>query len=227
MAAALREVRARIERACAAAGRSPADVAVLAVTKGFGPEAIVSAIRAGLADVGENYYQEAAAKFARLAPDQRPPRAHFIGRLQRNKARKIGALFDVVQTADDEAALDGLDRGALDSGKQLDVCVQVNVSGDRRAGVAPEDCDRLAAAVAERPHLRVAGVMAIGPHDERRTAEAFALARRAFTSVRAAHPGATLLSLGMSGDLEAAVAAGATMVRIGTGLFGARPLVKD
>lgn len=218
----LQEVRERIARACAAAGRPAESVGILAVTKGFGPEAIEAALAAGLRDIGENYLQEAEAKFAVAAWPRHPVKRHFIGRIQRNKARRIAALFDVVQTVGDLGAAAKLDEGARESGKVLDILLQVNVAGDDRAGIPPIACAEFAKTLAQYSRLRVCGVMAVGPLDHNATEAAFARAAAAFNEVRRA-TGADTLSLGMTGDLEAAVAAGSTMVRLGTALFGARP----
>ena len=218
----LEEVRARIASACAAAGRPAASVGVLAVTKGFGPEAIEAALAAGLSDIGENYLQEAKAKFALVSWPPHPARRHFIGNIQRNKARRIATLFDVVQTVADLDTATRLAEGARDNGKTLDVLIQVNAAGDDRAGVKAGASADLAKAIAGEKGLRVRGVMAVGPVDPAKSAEAFARAAEAFEAVRAA-TGADTLSLGMTGDLEAAVAAGSTLVRVGTALFGARP----
>ena len=219
----LDEVRKRIAAACASAGRQASAVRILAVTKGFGPEAIEAALEAGLSDIGENYLQEAQAKFAATAWSNRPVKRHFVGSIQRNKARRIGALFDVVQTVDDLETAALLERSARENGKTLDVLLQVNVTSDRRAGIAPADCARFANALVQLEGLRLRGVMAVGPADHATTHEAFARAAEALRSVRASAPDADVLSLGMTDDLEAAVAAGSTMVRLGTALFGARP----
>ena len=219
----LEEARGRIAAACAAAGRQADDVGILAVTKGFGPEAIEAALQVGLSDVGENYLREAQAKFAAAAWPSRQVKRHFIGHVQRNKARRIGALFDVVQTVDDLEAAALLERGAQEDGKVLDVMLQVNVTGDSRAGIAPADCAAFARALAVRAGLRLRGVMAVGPADPTGSRAAFERAAEALRAVRAVDAQAQVLSVGMTGDLEAAIAAGSTMVRLGTALFGARP----
>jgi len=220
----LQKVRDRVARACAQCGRRPETVAVLAVTKGFGPEAMAAAVKLGLTDIGENYLQEAAAKFAALpASAGASARRHFIGGLQRNKAKRVAELFDVVQSLDDKAAADALDRAAQAASKRLDVLVQVNVVGDKRAGVAFENASGFAAQVARYEHLRLRGIMAIGPDDPAQIPTAFERAERMFDAVRPLCGDEPTLSLGMSADLEAAVAAGSTMVRLGTALFGARP----
>ena len=222
VAQALRELRGRIERACALAGRDASAIRVLAVTKGFGPEAIEAAIEANIADIGENYYQEAQAKFARVAWPSSCTR-HFIGRVQRNKARKIAALFDVVQTVDGIELGHALDRGAGEAGRRLDVLIQVNVALDDRNGVSPEQCQTLGRELSALSHLRLRGVMAVGPADTSQSAAAFKRASFAYDELARSHRDVDLLSMGMSSDLEAAVANGATMVRVGTALFGQRP----
>jgi PLP dependent protein len=229
VARALETVRARIERACAQAGRDAAGIRVLAVTKGFGPEAIEAAIAANIADIGENYFQEAQAKFASVqwpaTLDHEPRlRRHFIGPIQSNKARKIAGLFDVVQTVDDVPIARALDRGAAQSGRSLDVLIQVNVSSDDRNGVPVEECSRLAHEIDELQALRLRGVMAVGPLDPSAARAAFDKAAHAYRTLASGRAHIDTLSMGMSGDLEVAIAAGATMVRVGTALFGARPV---
>lgn len=221
-------MRERIGRALASAGRRPETVAVLAVTKGFGPEAITAAIATGLTDIGENYLQEAAAKFAALESSSSPSssasvRRHFIGKLQRNKCKRVAELFDVVQSVDDLAIATALDRAAREVSKTLDVLVQVNIASDDRAGVSPGEAAAFADAIRQMPNLRLRGVMAVGPADPALVPHAFSQAHASFASLRAAFAGEPILSLGMTGDLEAAIAAGSTMVRLGTALFGARP----
>lgn len=216
-------VRARIDAACAQSGRQPQQVAVLAVTKGFGPEAIDAALAAGLTDIGENYYQEAAVKFAHAAWPPIPVRRHFIGRLQRNKARRIAELFDAVQTIDRIDAARVLDEGASACAKMLDVLVQVNVAGDERQGVPLDGVDEFIAGLRTYERLKVRGLMVIGPPDSARTTQAFAAASAAHARLQQKFSSFDILSMGMSGDLEQAVRAGSTMVRLGTALFGARP----
>jgi PLP dependent protein len=218
----LQRVRERIAKACERAGRSPADVTILAVTKGFGPEAIEAALAAGLTDIGENYVQEAERKFSAAAWPSGPVRRHFIGHVQSNKARRVAALFDMVQTIDAYETATKLDAACREGGRALDVLVQVNVAGDTRAGVAPDDAASFARSLGALPSLRVRGMMAVGPADPSAAHDAFATARRTFHALHDAI-GADVLSLGMSGDLESAIAAGSTMVRLGTALFGARP----
>lgn len=224
---ALARVRARIARACETHGRSEADVTILAVTKGFGPQAIEAAIAAGLTNIGENYYQEAVAKFRTVQWPAGSARRHFIGRVQKNKALRIAAIFDVVQTVEDLATAHLLDQGAASEGKVLDVLVQLNAAVDSRQGVASDALAGFVMVLGELRNVRVRGLMAMGPRDQTKTAEVFARAAQAFAGLRAASPNVDTLSMGMSDDLELAVACGSTMVRLGTALFGPRPTIEE
>ena len=221
--AALEEVRSRINRTCAASGRNPSDITILAITKGFGADAIKAALAANLTNIGENYYQEAADKFAAV-PWPKGTTRHFVGRVQRNKARRIAALFDVVQTVDELAIARMLDEGAAEAHKMLHVLVQLNAAGDLRQGVAPYALADFVSALGERKNLRVRGLMVMGPRDGKATAAVFERARSRFEQLRSDLQGFETLSMGMSDDLELAIAAGSTMLRIGSALFGARPV---
>ncbi len=219
---ALAALRGRIDAACRRAGRDPAGVTIVAVTKGFGAAAIEAALAAGLRDIGENYVQEALAKFRQVAWPA-GARRHFIGRLQRNKLRRIGEAFDVVQSVCDLPLAEALAAAAGAVGKTLDVFIQVNVNRDGRQGVAPEDLAAVAAGVAALPHLRLRGLMAVGPRRPEETERSFAAVGALFADLAARQPQVAVLSMGMSGDLETALAHGATMLRIGSALFGPRP----
>ncbi len=204
-------LRERVDAAALAAGRARDPIAILAVTKTQPRDAVVAAVEAGLTDVGENYLQEARAKYDGLPPCTR----HFIGHVQTNKAKAIAGLFDVVQSVDRLDAGLALAKAARALGRELRVLVQINISPTERFGVPPAE----APALAERLRgegLAVDGVMAIGPVEGDAEA-AFALARSAFAEV-----GGSTLSLGMSGDWETAVRHGSTMIRVGTAIFGAR-----
>jgi len=222
----LRAVRARIDAAAHAAGREPASVALMAVSKTW-PAADVRALAAlGQLDFGENRAQELLGKAAELT--DLPLRWHFIGQLQRNKAAAVARAGAVVHSVDRLRLADVLDRAGRDLGRPVEVLVQVDLGGAAgdlatRGGAAPADVPALADAVADRPGLRLRGLMAVAPRDED-PAPAFARLAALAERVRADHPGAVELSAGMSGDLEEAVAAGATIVRVGTALFGDRPL---
>jgi hypothetical protein len=207
-------LRREIAETACAAGRDPSSVALLGVTKAQPRSAVVAAIGAGLRDIGENYVQEARAKYAELPPVQK----HFIGHVQTNKARAIVELFDVVQSVDRLEAGRALGQAQRALGKRIRTLVQLNVSLAERFGVAPSDAPALAARLREEG-LEVDGVMAIGPLTADRSAirDAFRRAAQAFGEV-----GGSTLSLGMSGDWREAVACGSTMVRLGTVIFGVR-----
>jgi pyridoxal phosphate enzyme (YggS family) len=205
-------LRDRVETATREAGREPGSVAILAVTKTQPREAVIAAVDAGLTDVGENYVQEAQAKYAGLPPCTK----HFIGHVQTNKAKAIVSLFDVVQGVDRLDAGLALAKAARSLGRALRVLVQVNISPTERFGASPAEAPALAARLRDEG-LTVDGVMAIGPL-EGDVEGAFETARATFERV-----GGTTLSLGMSGDWERAIRHGSTMVRVGTAIFGPRP----
>lgn len=207
--AALRE---RVDDVTVAAGRERGSVAILAVTKSQPREAVLDALGAGISDIGENYVQEARAKYDGLPPCTR----HFIGHVQTNKAKAIVELFDVVQSVDRLDAGLALAKAARDAGRRLRVLVQVNVSPSDRFGATPAAAPGLAAQLREAG-LDVDGVMAIGPLEGDVDA-GFRTAQATFGAV-----GGSTLSLGMSADWERAIRRGSTMVRLGTALFGPRP----
>ena len=184
-----------------------------------------SALRSGTPlAFGENYVQEAADKVAAL--EGRGIEWHLIGHLQSNKAAQAAALFDWVQSVDRPKLVTALARARDPSRAPLNVLIQVNVEGEAgKGGCTPDALRALAAAVAAQPTLALRGLMAIPePHPElAQRRAAFAAMRGLHEALQAEHPGADTLSMGMSGDFEAAIAEGATMVRIGTALFGARP----
>jgi pyridoxal phosphate enzyme (YggS family) len=232
LAARLADVRERIARAASRAGRSEADVTLVGVSKRQPAEAVAELAAAGLADCGENFVQEARDKIPRvgdrLAAAGRPaPRWHLIGRLQSNKAKLAAALFDVIEVVDRAELARALDAHAAVAGRTLEVLLQVNVSGEaQKAGAAPEELPALAAEVAALPRLRLTGLMAIPAataHPEA-SRPAFARLRALRDALCASGPGLTLpaLSMGMSADFEVAIEEGATIVRVGTALFGAR-----
>lgn len=196
-------------------GRDPAGVTLVGITKGQSAGTVAEAIGAGLADIGENYLQEAQSKLAGLPP----VRKHFVGHVQTNKAKAIAAAFDLVQSVDRKRAGAALSSAALEAGKQLPVLLQLNISPAERFGCAPAEADRLAESLRGQPGLRFEGIMAIGPLGADRDAilSAFELAAKTLSRV-----GGSTLSIGMSGDWREAVRMGSTMVRIGEALFGAR-----
>ncbi|MEV4694831.1 YggS family pyridoxal phosphate-dependent enzyme [Micromonospora echinospora] len=233
LAAGLARVRARVADACASAGRQRDEVTLVAVTKTYPASDVVALAGLGVTDVGENRDQEAAGKAAAVAEAGEAPRWHFIGQLQRNKARSVVRYADVVQSVDSvrlAAALDAAAGAVRD--RPLDVLVQVSIDGDpARGGALPGDADPqrgldpVAAAVAGADALRLAGLMAVAPlgwEPDR----AFARLAEVAARLRAEHPGATVLSAGMSGDLESAIGHGATHVRVGSALLGMRPALR-
>jgi len=221
----LQQVRTRIVTACTAAGRDPASVRLLAVSKTFDADAVRSAHAAGQRAFGENYVQEGVAKIEALAELRAQLEWHCIGPLQSNKTRVVAAHFDWVHSIDRLKIAERLAEQRPAHLPPLSVCLQVNVDGGaNKSGVAPEDAVALAQAVAALPRLRLRGLMAI-PEPAPDFASQRALFLRAavvFEEIRANGIEVDTLSLGMSADLEAAVAAGSTMVRVGTAIFGQR-----
>lgn len=219
----LADLRGRIARAASAAGRDPAAVTVVAVSKAHPAGAVRAARRAGLADFGENYVQEAVAKITSLRAEGCT--WHFIGALQANKTRPVAEHFDWAQTVASARVAERLARQRAHYAGDLQVCLQLQPEpAAGRGGVAEAGLADLAAAVAGQPRLKLRGLMfmplpGLGPGALR--AE-FRRARAAFDALRAAGHDVDTLSMGMSDDMEMAIAEGSTMVRIGTALFGAR-----
>ncbi|NJC69800.1 YggS family pyridoxal phosphate-dependent enzyme [Planosporangium thailandense] len=230
LARRLSDVRARIAAACADAGRDADEVTLIAVTKTYPASDARHLVDLGVHDLGENKDQEAAPKAAELAASDAPVRWHFIGQLQRNKAKSVARYADLVHSVDSVALAAALDRAATrHRDRPLDVLVQVSLDGDlERGGAAvgadvPErELERVVAAVVESEALRLRGVMTVAPlaWDPR---SAFDRLAAIAADVRREHPEATIVSAGMSADLEPAIAAGATHVRIGAALLGKRP----
>ena len=206
--------------------RLPAHVTLLAAVKGRSPEEIRAAIRAGIRHVGENYVQEAERKRP-LVPE--PASWHMIGRLQRNKARRALQVFDWLETLDSLPLAQRLERLLSQQDKKLPVLVQVNIGREpQKAGVPPEDVPEFVREVASLSHLEVRGLMAIPPIPQRPedSRPYFREMKRLFDGLAAEKiPGVAMevLSMGMSADWEVAVEEGATMIRLGTALFGPRP----
>jgi PLP dependent protein len=223
LATNLARVRERVTGAAAAAGRGPDDVGLVVVTKFFPASDVRLLAGLGVADVGENRHQEAEAKAAECV--DLGLRWHFIGGLQSNKAAAVAAYADVVESVDRPKLLGPLTRGAHQRGRPVDVLLQVSLDppehGDR-AGVAPDDLAALAEATAQAEGLVLRGLMAVAPLGED-PAAAFDRLARIRAGFLTDHPDATVLSAGMSGDLEQAVAAGATHVRVGSAVLGSRP----
>jgi hypothetical protein len=234
----LAEVRNRIAAACAAAGRDPGEITLIAITKTRPPADVLLLHELGLTDFGENKDQEAAPKAAACAAAldagpaagrNQPLRWHFVGQLQTNKASSVAGYADVVHSVDRARLVRALGAAARKAGRELTCLVQVDLdtpADPARGGVPPAQVREIAEAIEAEQALTLGGVMAIAPLGAD-PALAFAPLRPCSLAVRAVNPAATIISAGMSGDLEAAIANGATHVRIGTALLGARrPLVR-
>ncbi|MDA3643729.1 YggS family pyridoxal phosphate-dependent enzyme [Saccharopolyspora indica] len=232
LAESLSEVRARVDRACRAAGREPGEVELLAVTKTFPASDVALLADLGLTDFAENREQEArgkVAEFAALRPDS-PARWHMVGQLQRNKARSVVRWADVVESVDSERLVEALRKAtanALDAGDRthpLEVLLQVSLDeSEGRGGCRPDEVPALADMITLTSDLRLRGVMAVAPLGGD-PAVAFDTLSKISERLRGDHPEAVEVSAGMSGDLESAVAHGSTRVRVGTALLGGRRL---
>jgi PLP dependent protein len=225
IAHALAATRDRIARAEREAGRAPGSVALLAVSKTFPAAAVRTAHEAGQQAFGENYVQEGLEKIEALADLRARLEWHFIGPLQSNKTRQVAEQFDWVHSIDRMKIAQRLSEQRPDTLPPLDVCLQVNISGESsKSGAAPAEVPALARAIAALPRLRLRGLMAIPePADELEAQRAPHQALHAlYQRLRADGLALDTLSAGMSADLEAAVLEGATLVRIGTAIFGTR-----
>ena len=223
----LGRVRERIDLACRAAGRSRDDVVLIVVTKFFPATDVETLCDLGVTDIGENRDQEASAKIAALPPEVRQRlQVHFVGQLQSNKAVSLAAYVDTVHSVDRDKLVRALSRAATLAGRDIGALVQVSLGGScaaqERGGIQPEDVAGLANSVAAAEHVTLRGVMAVAPLGAD-PGEAFARLARVAQRVREAHPGATWISAGMSADLEAAIANGATHLRVGSAILGSRP----
>jgi pyridoxal phosphate enzyme (YggS family) len=228
LAANLAAVRARIAMASEAAGRSPAEVTLIAVTKTFPASDVMLLHQLGISDIGENKDQEAAPKVAACAAAGLALRWHFVGQLQVNKAASVASYADMVHSVDRVRLAEALGRRAVTAGRQVRCLVQVNLdsgsgsgSGAGRGGADPGQVLEVAAAIAASDGLELAGVMAVAPLGQP-ARPAYGRLREIAELVRAAYPAAQVISAGMSGDLVDAIAEGATHVRIGTALLGGR-----
>jgi PLP dependent protein len=219
----LAEVRHRIDDAAQAVDRDPSEVQLVVVTKTFPASDVALLAELGVKDVAENRDQEARAKAEALT--DRDLRWHMIGQLQRNKANSVARWADVVESVDRVALVAPLSHAAEQAGRTLQCLVQVCLDPEPgRGGAMPEDVLELCAHVADAAGLVFRGLMAVAPYPGDPD-EAFARLESVRKAVLEAHPAATVLSAGMSGDLEAAVRHGATQVRIGGAILGARPPV--
>jgi PLP dependent protein len=245
LATRLGVIRARIEAACAAVGREPGELTLIAVTKTYPASDVLALASLGLTDFGENRDQEAAAKAATVAAALegaaaegaagQPVSWHFIGQLQANKARSVAGYASMVHSVDRVRLVRALGAAARGAGRELCCLVQVSLEEagagghapghdpQARGGVRPAGLAEVAAAIEAEEGLALGGLMAVAPLSADPRA-AFAPLRELSATVRAVRPSATVISAGMSGDLEEAVASGATHLRIGTALLGDRRL---
>ena len=224
LAGNLAALRARITAACEAAGRDPAGVSLIAITKTFPASDVRLLAGLGITDVGENRDQEAAPKAAACAGLDPPLRWHFVGQLQVNKCKSVVGYADVVHSADRLRLVQALGSRARSAGRVITCLIQADLElrpDPGRGGAAPADVPALADAVASEEGLVLGGVMAVAPLGEP-PRPAFARLAGLAAQVRAAHPGAMMISAGMTGDLDEAIAEGATHVRVGTALLGGR-----
>jgi pyridoxal phosphate enzyme (YggS family) len=228
----LRAVHERIAGAAARSGRAPEDVTLVGVSKRKPASLIVAAVRAGLRHIGESYVQEALSKLPEAWTELEgagvdPPRCHFVGGLQSNKARDAVQLFDVIESVDRPSLARELSRRAEARGRRLSVLLQVDLAGEaRKGGVAETDLPALLDRCAALPGLSVDGLMTLPPaaRDPEASRPFFARLRALRDSLRESAVGAGLreLSMGMSADYQVAIEEGATWVRVGTALFGPR-----
>ncbi|AOR34855.1 YggS family pyridoxal phosphate enzyme [Streptomyces fodineus] len=229
LAANLAKVEERITAACVAAGRRREEVTLIVVTKTYPASDVRILSELGVRHVAENRDQDAAPKAAACA--DLPLKWHFVGQLQTNKVRSVVGYADVVQSVDRSRLVTALSKEAVRAGREVGCLVQValdaGVSGrGERAGVAPDGIEELADLVGEAPGLRLDGLMTVAPLTGEyagREQAAFERLMDLSTDLRRTHPAATMVSAGMSADLEQAVAAGATHVRVGTAVLGVRP----
>ncbi|SIQ45622.1 hypothetical protein SAMN05880558_103320 [Aeromonas sp. RU39B] len=223
----LKQVEARISRAASDAGRPSGEIALLAVSKTKPLDAIVEAFEHGQRRFGESYAQEAAAKIDALRQDSRFDAIewHFIGPLQSNKSRLVAERFDWVQSVDRSKLVERLQQQRPADMPALNVCLQINISGESsKSGMTEAAIFELAAEVAACDRLCLRGLMAIPEHtdDLTRLGEQMARMQQLFTRLKADYPQIDTLSMGMTEDLEPAIHHGSTMVRVGTAIFGAR-----
>ena len=223
--ATLPQLRERIANAARRAGREPSEVRLMAVTKGFPRETVEAALSSGLTLLGENRVQEAELKYGQLAEGYE---LHLIGHLQRNKARTASGLFSCIQSIDKLETAVALEQRLAERARSIDILLELNTSGEAsKSGFKTRD-ELLSSldSLGRLPHLRLRGVMTVGPFTQDSSAvhQSFAALRKVFEEVRTggSFGDFNVLSMGMSGDFEAAIEEGATIVRIGTALFGRR-----
>jgi pyridoxal phosphate enzyme (YggS family) len=237
LAARLDATRTRIAAACAAAGRDPAEITLIAITKTYPASDVLALASLGLTDFGENRDQEAAPKAAAVSAAGQPVTWHFVGQLQTNKANRVARYADFVHSVDRVRLVRALGAAARAAGRGLTCLVQVNLDPDAedsgalaagheqqaRGGAPTATVTQVAEAIEAEEGLTLGGLMAVAPLGMD-PGTAFAPLRKLSDAVRSVNPSATLVSAGMSGDLEAAIECGATHLRIGTALLGDRRL---
>jgi pyridoxal phosphate enzyme (YggS family) len=222
----IERVQRQIASCCTRIGRNPDDVTVVAVSKTFSAESIREAVRAGMMDIGENYVQELTAKRDALAREH--IRWHFVGHLQRNKVKHIAPWIHMIHALDSVELAREIEKRAAAAGRTIDVLVEVNTTGEgSKYGVAPETVSDLIKGMCDLQHVRIAGLMTIGPFlpDPESSRPMFRQLRELKEEVarsRQANAAMHHLSMGMTGDFEVALDEGATLLRIGTAIFGSR-----
>jgi len=220
----VKNVSQRIQKATKLASREENSVQLLAVTKTRSPEELKTAIQSGLTQFGENYLQEALIKIDAL--QEYPLTWHFIGPIQSNKTRAIAESFDWVHSVDRLKIAQRLSAQRSSAQQPLNICIQVNINDEHsKSGIPLSELDTLSNAIAKLPNLKLKGLMTIPASSQSENAlrNSFKEMYHAFEALKQKHPDIDTLSMGMSGDIEAAIEEGSTMVRVGTALFGARP----
>jgi PLP dependent protein len=222
----VKTIRDRIASACRRAGRSPEDVTLIAVAKTFSADLVRDAVRAGVVDIGENYVQELLPKREALRSEQ--VRWHFIGHLQSNKVRAIVPWVAMVHAVESRSLAEEINRRAAAAGRVLELLVEVNTTGEQsKFGVRPEETEGFVRSLAELDHVSVGGLMTIGPflpdpELSRPMFRTLRLLRDRIAASGQANVTMRHLSMGMTGDFEVAIDEGATLIRIGTAIFGSR-----
>ena len=216
-------IKERIERASARSGRNPAEITLVAVAKTFSSDAVREAVGSGVQDIGENYVQELLAK--RSVLENEPVRWHYIGHLQTNKVKAVAGWIHAIHSVDSLRLGEEIAKRAKEFDRTIDILLEVNTSGEAsKFGVQPDDAEKLVAALALLEHVHVRGLMTIGPllPDPESARPAFRMLRQLKDSI--ARKGILLdhLSMGMTNDFEIAIEEGATMIRVGTAIFGKR-----
>jgi PLP dependent protein len=222
----IQKIKGRVALACRKAGRDPEEVRLVAVAKTFPPRQIEEAVRSGVADIGENYIQELLEKREAVGP--LPVRWHFVGHLQTNKVKSIAGWIQLIHSVERLGLAKEIDKRAAQSGRVIEVLVEVNTTGEEsKYGVRPEDTVGFVRQLEEFRHLHVAGLMTIGPFlpDPEGSRPMFHTLRQLRDELAGLHQENVTprhLSMGMTGDFEVAIEEGATIIRVGTAIFGRR-----